>query len=378
MFHIGALLELFRFKLTIMSKNDKSTFLPFSSVLLVSVLLSTIIELIIVTYNHFTGYSINHSAGIFIFKWLYGTVICSILAPLIIYPDLFIIQYLKRSFWQIRGIFSRFIIEFLAAIIFAIAISSMITFLSNFIYSYTDGFLKNLINNTLITIVINIILIISMESWISFQENRIVRLNSEKLEKELMVIKFEVLKNQLNPHFLFNSLNVLSSLVGHDTAKAQLFIDEFAQVYRYVLETIEKPLVTLVKELEFSRSFMYLQQIRYGESLKFEVNVDSKSFNLLMPPLCLQLVLENAIKHNMINDAQPLLVKIYEEPGWLVVQNNIQRKISIGNSMGIGQNNLMKRYKQVSNKVPIFLLSNKVYLARLPLIEIDNYESSDY
>jgi two-component system, LytTR family, sensor kinase len=198
-----------------------------------------------------------------------------------------------------------------------------------------------------------------------------------KVQKENLQAQFEVLKQQVNPHFLFNSLNVLSSLIDKDIAKAQLFIDEFSQIYRYVLETIEKTVVTLGKELGFVRSYIFLQQIRYGDNLNFTVNLPSKLFKLYMPPLSLQVVLENAIKHNIVNESHPLHINISHD-AWLIVSNSIQTKISMGNSTGLGQKNMVKRYALISDKEPTFQVINNQYVVKLPLLNIENDERIDH
>ena len=125
---------------------------------------------------------------------------------------------------------------------------------SHLIGPYADGLVANLINNSLIGIVLNTIFIISLEAWIFFKESYTSKLKAEKLERELSQIRLEVLKNQLNPHFLFNSLNVLSGLISRDQKKAKQFIDEFAMIYRYVLETIEQTVVRINDEFEFLQS----------------------------------------------------------------------------------------------------------------------------
>ena len=199
-----------------------------------------------------------------------------------------------------------------------------------------------------------------------------------KVQKENLQAQFEVLKQQVNPHFLFNSLNVLSGLIGKDTGKAQLFIDEFSQIYRYVLETIEKTVVTLGKELGFVRSYIFLQQIRYGENLNFTVNLPSKLLKLYMPPLSLQVVLENAIKHNIVNESHPLHINITHTETWLVVSNSIQPKISMGNSTGLGQKNMVKRYAIISELQPTFEIINNQYVVKLPLLNVENDERTDH
>jgi PAS domain S-box-containing protein len=198
-----------------------------------------------------------------------------------------------------------------------------------------------------------------------------------KAQKENLQSQFEVLRQQINPHFLFNSLNVLSGLISKDPAQAQLFIDEFSQIYRYVLEAIEQHVATLGKELEFVRSYMYLQQMRYGDALTWSINIPASLLDLVIPPLSLQVVLENALKHNIVNDAKPLLVEIFAIDKTLIVKNRLQPKISKGISTGLGLKNLVKRYALISSKTPVFMIENHHYVAVLPLINTDNDERTD-
>ncbi|MBE0673968.1 MAG: PAS domain S-box protein [Bacteroidales bacterium] len=197
-----------------------------------------------------------------------------------------------------------------------------------------------------------------------------------KVQKENLQSQIEVLKSQINPHFMFNSLNVLSGLIHVDVAKAQLFIDEFSQIYRYVLETIDQPVVTLNEELEFVRSYLFLQQIRYGEHLTWSVNIVAAKLQMLVPPLSLQVLLENAMKHNIVNESKPLKIEIYSDEDYLFIQNPIQPKVS-GTSTGLGLKNLIKRYALISRMEPAFTVVDNKYIARIPLIKIDQDERSD-
>jgi LytS/YehU family sensor histidine kinase len=239
----------------------------------------------------------------------------------------------------------------------------------NWIDAYDQKLHSVLITNALIFSVVNIILMTILEALIFFNDSKESKIKAENLEKELSQIKFEVLKNQINPHFMFNSLNVLSGLIENDVAKAQQFIDEFSMIYRYVLETIEKPVVSLNEELGFVRSYIFLQQIRYGEDLLMEVNIPAHLLNLYLPPLSLQIVLENAIKHNVISTSKPLKIEIFHDQSWLSVRNNIQAKISSAYSSGLGQKNMIKRYSMISDKIPEFIVEATHYLVKLPLLE---------
>jgi LytS/YehU family sensor histidine kinase len=246
----------------------------------------------------------------------------------------------------------------------------------NWLNPYTEDFTGVLIYNAMIYAVINILLMSILEGWIYYSESRQSRQIAENLREELSQIRFEVLKSQINPHFMFNSLNVLSGLINVDTAKAQLFIDEFSQIYRYVLETIEQPVVTLNRELEFMRSYLFLQQIRYGESLTYSVNIISGHLQLLVPPLSLQVLLENAMKHNIVNDDKPLKIEICSEGDYLIIKNPVQPRISV-TSTGLGLKNLIKRYALISKLEPEFKIENSFYIARIPLIKVEQNERTD-
>lgn len=218
----------------------------------------------------------------------------------------------------------------------------------------------------------------TLEQSVAERTKQLTEANTQllKVQKENLQSQFEVLKSQINPHFMFNSLNVLSGLINVDVAKAQLFIDEFSQIYRYVLETIEQPVVTLNKELEFMRSYLFLQQIRYGKSLTYSVHIAGEQLQLLVPPLSLQVLLENAIKHNIVNESKPLKIEIYSKGNYLFVKNPVQPKIS-GTSTGLGLKNLVKRYALISKFEPKFQVENNNYVAKIPLIKIEQDEGAN-
>ena len=218
------------------------------------------------------------------------------------------------------------------------------------------------------SIIINVIIILIIESFAWFRRGQESKFKSEELEKENTLIRFETLKSQLNPHFMFNSLNVLSSLIKGEPQKAQNFVDEFSSVYRYTLDVIENPVIEFKEELEYARSFLYLQKIRFDEALIVEINVDASKLNLLVPPLALQTLLENAFKHNKVSTSSPLQIKIYDKDGYIVVENNLQLKLNSVESKGVGLNNLVKRYELLGEDKPRFSITEDKYIAEIPLI----------
>lgn len=174
------------------------------------------------------------------------------------------------------------------------------------------------------------------------------RVNSEReeIEKGVAQAQFESLKNQVNPHFLFNSLNVLSSLVHIDPDLSEKFIDQLARSYRYLLEQKDKELVTLKTEIEFANSFSFLLKIRFEEKLKINIKIPTDAMNHLIAPLTLQLLIENAVKHNTISLEEPLIIDLYlDTNNYLVVKNNLQLRVQRMPSTGVGLKNIINRYK---------------------------------
>ncbi len=351
---------------------------PFSRLLKMLAGLAFIIQLGIVLYNHYSGYHMLSGFEYFLWRLLRGIIISLIAAFLLAYPNLYMISRLNKTAPWGRKNFKRIIIQMLFAVSYAVVLSIIVTSLVHWIQPYREQFSGVLVSNALIYAVANLFMMAILEGWIFFAESRKAELRARSLQEELSQIKFEVLKSQINPHFMFNSLNVLSGLINKDAAKAQQFIDEFSHIYRYVLETIEQPVATLEKELDFMRSYLFLQQIRYGDDLSYSVNIPARLMKLVLPPLSLQVVLENAIKHNIINESRPLKIEVYSESHYLMVKNVIQPKITMGTSTGLGLKNLTKRYALISTEEPVFSVETNHYLAKLPLIDVENDERTDY
>lgn len=329
---------------------------------------AVVLQLSVITFSHFNGYYDVSDTYDFLTRFLRGTVLSMIALVVVAYPDLLIIRKLEQRYpmsaYPVRRILNQFILTVLVAVSAAV----VMTLFSDILGGYEEELASVLLINAMIFSGCNILLMVIFEAWIYFIESTKSKQITRDLEKELSQIRFEVLKRQINPHFLFNSLNVLSGLVAKDSEKAQKFIDEFSHIYRYVLETIEQPLVRLGEEIIFARSYMKLQQIRYGNNLLFEVSIPSDSLEKYLPPLSLQSVLENVIKHNIISAEQPLQVTIESENDSVVITNNIQLKLTKGERIGLGQKNLIRRYAMVGDRSPDFQMLTEHYRVTLPLI----------
>ena len=196
---------------------------------------------------------------------------------------------------------------------------------------------------------------------------------AEQLKNQQIRTQFEVLQNQMSPHFLFNSLNTLTTLIAEDQKTAIDFTQTLSEVYRYILQNKEKELVRLSKELEFSKSYVSLLQIRYPENLHVNFSIDSKQEQLYIAPLTLQMLIENAIKHNVISKTDPLQIDIYvEKDGVLVVKNNLQIKNTLEKSTKTGLANIKKRYAFLGQRKIDVITSQKNFMVAVPLIEMLN------
>ncbi|MES2850063.1 MAG: histidine kinase, partial [Bacteroidota bacterium] len=192
---------------------------------------------------------------------------------------------------------------------------------------------------------------------------------AEQLKKANLQTQFDSLKNQVNPHFLFNSINILSSLIHEDKERAEKFIDEMSRVYRYLLRNNEDELVPLSAELRFIESYGHLLTTRYGNGFEIRVTVDEQFTNHLLPPLTLQLLVENAVKHNAVLKDKPLLVEITTDVnGWLTVKNNLQKKNTPVDSSKIGLNNIREKYLLLGQPEVIIEETPGAFIISLPLI----------
>jgi two-component system LytT family sensor kinase len=190
------------------------------------------------------------------------------------------------------------------------------------------------------------------------------------LKKENLQSQLDSLKQQVNPHFLFNSLNTLSSLMRKDVNKAEKFLDELSKVYRYLLRNNEGELINLSTELQFIESFVHLLKTRYGDALQMTISVDEVAKNLLLPPLTLQLLVENAVKHNIIDKQMPLLITLEtDDQLWLSVSNNLQKKSISLPSNKVGLSNIAGKYKLLEQPSIIISETKEKFTVSIPLIK---------
>lgn len=219
-----------------------------------------------------------------------------------------------------------------------------------------------------ITIVITLIITLFMTGRMFFANWRQVTIDAERLKKESAEARYDNLKNQVNPHFLFNSLNALTNLVYQDQDKAVKFIKQLSEVYRYVLASRDKEVVQLEEEMHFMDSYVFLQQIRFGDKLKISIELsDVKS---MVAPMALQMLVENAIKHNEISEDHPLTIRIYSRNKKIVIENSLRRRpVLAEDSQGLGLENIKKRYEFLSEHKVEVIEAEGNFLVAIPQIE---------
>ncbi|RCR70588.1 sensor histidine kinase [Larkinella punicea] len=200
---------------------------------------------------------------------------------------------------------------------------------------------------------------------------------AEQLKKENLQSQLDSLKAQINPHFLFNSLSTLSSLVTEDAKQAERFIEELASVYRYVLQTNEQLLTSLDNELVFIRAYFNLLQMRFGRSVELDITVEERYLDFLVPPLTLQLLVENAVKHNVALPTKPLLIRIYtDEAQNLFVVNSLQKKQNVIPSNRTGLSNITTKYRLLKQPEVVVRQTGDCFQVMIPLIEVTAYDYS--
>lgn len=223
---------------------------------------------------------------------------------------------------------------------------------------------------TPMTIALVFMAIFTSRSWLL--EWRKSAIEAEQLRSEKLASQYQSLKDQLNPHFLFNSLNALSNLVYEDADKSAAFIQKLSKIYRYVLEVQQEELVELERELDFAKNYLELQKIRFEENLTFSIGVTNCK-GCFLPPLSLQLLLENAIKHNESSQDNPLLIHILQKGNELWVSNTFQPKTSQNEpSTGVGLKNIISRYNLLSDRKAIISQTEHEFSVRLPLLKVNS------
>jgi LytS/YehU family sensor histidine kinase len=211
-----------------------------------------------------------------------------------------------------------------------------------------------------------------------FRKWREAFVEAEALKQANLQSQLDSLKGQINPHFLFNCLSSLSSLIAEDGKRAEKFVDELASVYRYLLQTNEKELTSLGKELEFAQAYFHLLKTRFTEGIELNIEVEEIYLDYLIPPLTLQILVENAVKHNVILPEKPLTIKAYTDGEEnLVIENNLQKKNAQAMSNKMGLANIATKYVLLKQRKIIIRETEDRFIVIIPLIKQKVYAYPD-
>ena len=273
----------------------------------------------------------------------------------------------KNDRFSKNRILTGFIISFFASVfvIFIIRLFISVAFNDRTVaYFFENERPREYVTVIIFTFIILLIIhLIKLYRW--YQENKV---NEQKIIASTASAKFESLKNQIDPHFLFNSLNVLSSLIEENPESAQKFTTSLSKVYRYVLEQKDKDLVTIGEELSFAKTYMNLLKMRFEDSLTYELPENNISADAKVVPLSLQLLLENTVKHNVVSEHKPLQIKIYFENNYLCIENNLQKKKVLQEHRGVGIQNIISRYGLISKRKIAIEQTETYFKVKLPIL----------
>jgi LytS/YehU family sensor histidine kinase len=284
-----------------------------------------------------------------------------------------IIEWVEKKLSFVGGMYGKYIVGGLIFVLFSLLLMTVVAIIPFLlIFGQTVGaieFTTEIRLNYTINALVASVYYFFLTSFQALKNFHTVVLDAEKLQKDIAQAQFEALKTQVNPHFLFNSLNVLSSLVHIDADLSEKFIDQLAKAYRYVLEQRDHEMIMLKTEIDFINSFVFLLKIRFEEKLRVNISIPADKLRYYLPPLTLQILIENAVKHNSLSFEHPLVINIFvDEHDYLIVQNNVQLRGQEVVSTGVGLKNITNRYRYLSDQKADFYLSGTTYTAKIPLI----------
>ena len=279
--------------------------------------------------------------------------------------------YLDKVFKSDRFIPKRIVIGFIASFLVSIIVIFLLRIFEDVLVegSSFSAFLNNEeMSNYLVAIIVTFFVTLAFHAFYFYKAYTENKVKEQKVIAGTASAQFESLKNQIDPHFLFNSLNVLSSLIEENPDNAQKFTTSLSKIYRYVLEQKDKELVPVEEELAFAKTYMNLLKMRFENSITFDLPSDYNNPEAKVVPLSLQLLLENTIKHNVVSEQRPLHIKIYIENNYLIVANNLQKKEILQERKGVGLQNIVNRYGLISERKVLVEETQIEFKVKIPIL----------
>ena len=329
-------------------------------------LAATLLLALLITFFIFDSY--GEGFRVFMISWGWSVAICVTqwLGNSYIYGLLD-----KRYSWQ-EHLLKRAIFGSLAIIIYS-AIAYLVVQMIMFKLVYgalPENPIYWVLRTSYIAILISFIVSLIFVAVAFFQNWKLSLLEAERFKAEMLMYKYESLQNQINPHFLFNSFNVLSDLVYEDQKKAVGFITQLSQLFRYVLDSRDKELVTLKEELDFINAYTYLLHSRFEKKLIIKMDLEAGEHEMIVP-MTLQLLIENCVKHNEISGSQPLSIQIVRKGEYIRVENKLQLKPAGSDSKKTGLSNIRQQYRYFTDKEIIITQSESTFTVEVPVIKSD-------
>lgn len=330
------------------------------------IIISLLIFLTLLIIRVITGNTVSFDTGLAInfgYTMLYSISLYFVNAGLFIYLD--------HAYKDDRFTKNRLIVGFLSSFVISIAIIFLLRIFEDVLVegsTFKAFITRESSSNYLVATIITFIVTLAFHAFYFYKAYNENRVKEQKVIAGTANAKFESLKNQIDPHFLFNSLNVLSSLIEENPENAQRFTTSLSKIYRYVLEQKDKELVTLEEELSFAKTYMNLLKMRFENSISYELPENYDYPEAKVVPLSLQLLLENTIKHNVVSEQKPLHIKIYIEDNYLIVENNFQKKEVLQDRKGVGLQNIVDRYSLISERKVLINQNVNFFKIKIPIL----------
>jgi sensor histidine kinase YesM len=334
--------------------------------LLRSLGIGLIIFVVIILLNLIYGDKLtfdSHLKIMFLYTILYSVAIG--------YANKLVFIYLDKRFSSDRFSIKRLTAGFAASFVVTLFVIFLLRILEDVIIegnSFSSYMAKERLSNYVFATVMTFIILLCFYAFYIYKAYSDSKVKEQKIIAGTASAQFESLKNQIDPHFLFNSLNVLSSLIEENPDNAQRFTTSLSKIYRYVLEQKDKELVSVSEELAFAKTYMNLLKMRFENSITFELPENFDNPEAKVVPLSLQLLLENTIKHNVVSEQKPLHIKIYIENNYLIVENNYQKKEVLQDRRGVGLQNIVNRYGLISERKMLIEESPAFFKVKIPIL----------
>lgn len=329
-------------------------------------LLSTIIMVVIVCLNWILGFKFTLNVNL-----LYSFLFTILYTFSLYYANAWIFQMLDRYFVDEKFSKKRIFIGFLLSFVVSLLVIFLLRVFEDVIVegaSFDVFIAREKASNYLFAIIITFFVTLSLYAfhfYKAYQENKV---KQQKIIAGTASAKFETLKSQIDPHFLFNSLNVLSSLIEENPENAQKFTTSLSKIYRYVLEQKDKELISIEEELSFAKTYMNLLKMRFENSLFYELPDTPIHPEAKVVPLSLQLLLENTVKHNVVSEQKPLHIRIFVEGDYLAIQNDLQKKEVLQDREGVGLQNIINRYEIITRRKVLIQTDQKTFTVKIPIL----------